>query len=214
MGDFDFEWALDRVAREPRCTAGRLLGEAERLFAERGFDGVTIRDVAGGAGVNVSTLHFHWRDKQTLYEAVCRLHARHVIAAVERVDAESAGPERLARWVDAVVELLVAHPALAPMALQSVSGPAPPDLAALFQHDVSIFRRLEAEVAKAVSPERARAGQPMLLVLCLFYFAIVAFGDPPLQRTLLGGSPYRSRQVRARIADFGHALVERFLGDA
>jgi hypothetical protein len=42
-------------ARAPRASAlprrARILDSAERLFAERGFHGVSIRDITGAAGV-------------------------------------------------------------------------------------------------------------------------------------------------------------------
>jgi AcrR family transcriptional regulator len=40
------------------------------LFAARGLDGTTIRDLAGAAGVNVAAVHYHFGGKDELYAAV------------------------------------------------------------------------------------------------------------------------------------------------
>lgn len=40
---------------------------AERLFAERGFDGCTLRDVADKAKVNQGMIHYFFKTKETLF---------------------------------------------------------------------------------------------------------------------------------------------------
>nr|WP_306673870.1 TetR/AcrR family transcriptional regulator [Tahibacter caeni] len=48
----------------------RILAEAEVLFAERGFDGVSINEVALAAGVCKANVFHHFATKQELYERV------------------------------------------------------------------------------------------------------------------------------------------------
>ena len=48
----------------------RLVKAATELFAHRGFDGVTIRDLAEAANVNVAAVHYHFGGKNELYGAV------------------------------------------------------------------------------------------------------------------------------------------------
>lgn len=53
-----------------KATKQRLLDAAERLVAERGFDGVSLRDITTGAGANVAAVNYHFGSKEQLYEAV------------------------------------------------------------------------------------------------------------------------------------------------
>jgi AcrR family transcriptional regulator len=55
---------------EPGSTKERILQVAEELFARKGFEGTRTRDIAEQAGINISTLHFHWKSKEELYAAV------------------------------------------------------------------------------------------------------------------------------------------------
>jgi AcrR family transcriptional regulator len=48
------------------------LAAAEAIFAARGFEGASTREIAARAGVNISSLHYHWESKETLYFAVFR----------------------------------------------------------------------------------------------------------------------------------------------
>jgi len=48
----------------------RILDAAERLFAERGFHGVSIREITGAADVDVALANYHFGSKRGLLEAV------------------------------------------------------------------------------------------------------------------------------------------------
>ncbi|MDW5443127.1 TetR/AcrR family transcriptional regulator [Polaromonas sp. SM01] len=48
----------------------RLLDAAEALFAERGYHGVSMRQIADGAGVSVSLAQYHFKAKELLFGAV------------------------------------------------------------------------------------------------------------------------------------------------
>lgn len=210
----DLDAALDRAELEPAGGAARILQCAERLFAARGFDGVTTRDVAAAAGVNVSTLHFHWWNKRTLYEAVCRQQARQLLRFVDRTDPapearERTPIERVEGWIDRAMELLIANPAIAPLAWQSVAGQSAPDLPTLLAHDVAVFRRLQSELVEAMGSGGSHDA-PWLLLL-LFYFAVGVFSDSSLQRALLGGSVYESPELQRQVGDFVRGVARTLL---
>ena len=48
----------------------RLLDAAERLFAEHGLDGVSLRTIAAAAHVDVALIHYHFSSKLGLFKAV------------------------------------------------------------------------------------------------------------------------------------------------
>jgi AcrR family transcriptional regulator len=54
-------------------TRTRLLGAAMRLFTERGYGKVTVRDITAAARANLAAVSYHFRDKAGLYEEVLAL---------------------------------------------------------------------------------------------------------------------------------------------
>jgi AcrR family transcriptional regulator len=64
--------ALEKAREAPGSTKARILAAAEEVFAGKGFQGASTREIAARAGVNISSLHYHWESKETLYFAVFR----------------------------------------------------------------------------------------------------------------------------------------------
>jgi AcrR family transcriptional regulator len=53
-------------------TKERILGAAETLFAQRGFDGASLRQLTSAAGVNLAAVNYHFGSKEKLVEQVFR----------------------------------------------------------------------------------------------------------------------------------------------
>jgi TetR/AcrR family transcriptional regulator len=58
------------VSNEKTDCRGKLLEVGTRLFAERGLHGVSIRELAQGAGTSISMISYHYGGKEGLYSAV------------------------------------------------------------------------------------------------------------------------------------------------
>ena len=52
------------------ATRERLLRTAERMFAQFGFEGVSVRDLAAEADVDLALINYHFKSKNKLFEAV------------------------------------------------------------------------------------------------------------------------------------------------
>ncbi len=51
-------------------TRALILAAARRIFAKRGLDGTSVREVAGAARVNNAMIYYHFKDKDDLYRSV------------------------------------------------------------------------------------------------------------------------------------------------
>ena len=66
-------------------TSEKLIAAAERLFAERGYSGVSVRMIAAAAGVNWSLLGYYFRGKEGLLSEVYRRHCGELNSARMRL---------------------------------------------------------------------------------------------------------------------------------
>jgi AcrR family transcriptional regulator len=96
-----------RTGRRPGVARTReaILDAAHSAFARHGYDGATIRAIAGGAGVDPALVHHYFRTKEELFVAALQLPVRpsevvpHVLAGPRRTLGE-----RLVRMFFAVWE--------------------------------------------------------------------------------------------------------------
>jgi AcrR family transcriptional regulator len=48
----------------------RILNEAARLFVARGYNGISMREIAEGCGISKAGLYYHFVDKEQLFLAI------------------------------------------------------------------------------------------------------------------------------------------------
>src|SRR5881628_2456555 len=99
-------------APEPPSTRDAILDAAERCFAERGFAGVSMREIAAEAGLrNQASLYHHFADKRALYEAALARGVAPIVALMEE-SGDWLDPAEVERNVDRLLDYLAAHPHL------------------------------------------------------------------------------------------------------
>jgi TetR/AcrR family transcriptional regulator len=69
----------------PEDTRNRLIRVATALFSQRGFDGVSVKELADSAGVNVSLVSYHFGGKENLYRACLEQFGQERLALAQRV---------------------------------------------------------------------------------------------------------------------------------
>lgn len=65
-------------------TKEQILNIAEKLFAEKGFAGTTLRGAIREAEVNIAAVHYHFGSKEKLFSAVARRAAKQIIQAQQQ----------------------------------------------------------------------------------------------------------------------------------
>jgi AcrR family transcriptional regulator len=85
--------------RRKRATREDLLGAARELFAERGYDNVTVAEIAGVAGVSVKTLFQHFRSKEDLLLAELDAVHERLLEALRTRNRGRSPVEALIEWM-------------------------------------------------------------------------------------------------------------------
>ncbi|MEC4019094.1 TetR/AcrR family transcriptional regulator [Streptomyces sp. H27-D2] len=96
-----------------RRSRDRLLQATVELVGERGYEATTLGDIADRAGSARGLVSYYFPGKrQLLQSAVHRLMHMTLAAELTREPCVDAGPERLARAIDAILGLARDHPKL------------------------------------------------------------------------------------------------------
>ena len=84
----------------PATTAETILDAASALFADKGYEGARVEELARAAGVNKATLYYQIGDKEALYHAVItRVLARTADEVCARVAATTGCEEQIRRYI-------------------------------------------------------------------------------------------------------------------
>jgi TetR/AcrR family transcriptional regulator len=102
-------------------TAAAILDAAERLFAERGYEGATVKAIGAAAKVNPALLSYHFGGKAGTYRAVL---ARRIAAFAEegmQQLARAASPAQAVRdFAAAYMRFMLRHPTLPRLVIREV----------------------------------------------------------------------------------------------
>jgi TetR/AcrR family transcriptional regulator len=105
---------------DPEARA-KIMAAAETLFAEHGFAGVGVRQIAAAAGVTGAMIHYYFGNKEKLYLAIIENAAatvRDLIA--EAIAGSRTLEEQLTRFVKAYAGYIFGHPHLSRILLREM----------------------------------------------------------------------------------------------
>src|SRR6478609_384534 len=77
---------------------------AEKLFAEKGFEGTSVRDIAGAANINVAMISYYFGSKEKLLEAMVLYRIESLSLQLENLYQEDISP---IEKMDKVIELYI-----------------------------------------------------------------------------------------------------------
>jgi AcrR family transcriptional regulator len=150
--------------KNPRgdTTRTALLDAGRRLFARRGYDGTSVRDIAREASANLGAVTYHFGSKRGLYEAVLKEGLTPVVDSVgEAAHGEGTPMERLEAVIEVFFAYMLTHPELPRLLLQEVTaGKQPPaEIVKILRRNLSYIGSILADGWKDGS---IRSGHPVL----------------------------------------------------
>ena len=94
-------------AQDERATSSKILVAASRLFAEKGFSNVSIRDVCRESGTTAPVIYYYFGSKRGLFEAVVggRISIRGFIDTLGR----AAEDDNVAKGLELFVDSYLSH---------------------------------------------------------------------------------------------------------
>lgn len=145
-----------------------ILARAAELFAQRGYPGTSMNEVAEACGVSKPTLYHYVRDKHELLAEIAESHVSRLEALVDEVQAHKLGPEPhlrqlIQRFVEAYSDAQNAHRVLTED-VKFLDHEARERILAKERRVVGAF----AEAVAAVRPELAAAHLAKPLAMLLF----------------------------------------------
>ena len=84
-----------------------ILKTSEKLFAEKGFDGTSIRDIAKVADINIAMISYYFGSKEKLLEALIFYRVSNFRMILENLQAEKIKPvEKIKKFVASYIDMI------------------------------------------------------------------------------------------------------------
>lgn len=94
-------------------TEDKILEAANTIFLEKGFDGARMQDIANEAGINKALLHYYFRSKEKLFDAVfSRTVVKLMPILAEFLTSDKAIEIKIRNFVSDYIDLIQANPML------------------------------------------------------------------------------------------------------
>ena len=143
---------MARTKTDDPAARAKILAAAEALFAEHGFAGVGVRQIAAAAGVNGAMIHYYFGNKESLYRAIIENAAATVRGLIaEAMASATTLEERLTRFVRAYAGYIFGHPHLARILLREMLAGGKHVFDILPKYIPTNYAMLRGAMAEAVS---------------------------------------------------------------
>ncbi len=97
--------------QEQKNTEELILEAARAIFIQKGFAGARMQEIADEAGINKALLHYYFRSKDHLFEAVFALALRSFLPVIKTVlESELPLKIKIIKFVETYIDILVANP--------------------------------------------------------------------------------------------------------
>jgi len=191
--------ALDApsLRRKGELTAERILDAAEALFAEHGYAGTTLRDVATRVELRIPSLYNHFPSKDALYGAVLERGIGPVLAILGAFGAQEAARRDPGAVIEQVMTLLQRHPNLPRLVLHETLAGGQRLTPMLREWIAPVFGRASEMVEISPGSSRWTPEQVPLLVLAMYHMTVGYFASVALWADL-NGSDLLSPQLFAQ----------------
>ena len=197
--------------RKGERTAERILDAAEALFAERGYAGATLRDVAAEVGLRTPSLYNHFPSKESLYAAVLERGISPVLDVLtEVVETRNRSDRDVRQTVERTMGLVGKHPNL-PRLIQHETLSGGRHLTPMLRDWVQrTFARAYEMVEASSAASRWDPDQFPLLVLAMYHVFVGYFAIAHVYKDLNGQDLLTEQALAKQTRFFGDLVAVLF----
>ena len=179
--------------RDASATRDALLAAGTQLFAERGYDGVSVRAIARAAGVNTAMISYHFGGKRKLYLAILDATFAEIVSEAERLaDAPTPAPDTLRELVAVVGGIATRrHPHFCTMMLREVLTGGRRLDSELVARPARILTAVQRIIERGVSDGAFRPVDPVLTHLSLVGSLVFFFATAPFRQRVFAAGALR-----------------------
>jgi len=156
-------------------TESQILNAAREVFIAKGLDGARMQEIADHAGINKALLHYYFRTKEKLFEAVFTEVAANLFPAIKQVlAAELAIKEKITFFVKVYLTGIRENPFIPAFVINTLNSNPDRFLKHIVKSGIDprlLQKQIDAEAARGlIRPVKAEHLVVNVIAMCIFPF--------------------------------------------
>jgi TetR/AcrR family transcriptional regulator len=167
-------------------TEEKIFNAARTVFQKKGFAGARMQEIADEAGINKAMLHYCFKNKQLLFEAVFRNAFGQLAPQINSIFNSSESVfEKIIQFTDSYISFVILNPFLPPFVIQEMNN-NPEFVSTFFKNKNTpnpsllleqIIKEMEEGIIKPLDPKQ--------LVLDIFAMTVFPFAAHMMVKGML-----------------------------
>ena len=166
-------------------TEEKILAAAQIVFVKKGMDGARMQEIANEASINKALLHYYFRTKEKLFEAIFRTVFSQILPDIKTfIVADKSIEVKLELFIDKYISLLQKNPYLPTFILREINRD-PGILVSIFRELGFNPKALFSMFEKEMDAGKIRKMDPRDLMINILGLSIFPFAARPLLQNML-----------------------------
>lgn len=184
-----------------------ILNAAKCVFQRKGMDGARMQEIADEAGINKALLHYYYRSKQLLFEAVFKAAFLSLIPHLSKIlDNDMPLEEKIGTFAANYIQFVTEHPYLPNFIIQEINKNPQFIREILGNKDFPTIEKFKAQVEMEIEKGNIKAIKAEQLFINLMALNVFPFIAAPLIKGVLKMDDKTFKQMmedrKTEIGDF------------
>ena len=168
-------------------TENRIKEAAKEIFHRRGFDGARMQDIADEAQINKAMLHYYFRSKDLLFEAVFKEAVMKLFPVViSIIESDLDVDEKIKKLIHNYIDFISANPYVPGFVLHELTQ-NPEKMKQFVANNVSMWpQKFFMQIREGVDSGKFIPIEPLQLMVTIVASCIFPFVAKPMLHTLFG----------------------------
>ena len=188
-------------------TESQILNAAKNVFQRKGMDGSRMQEIADEAGINKAMLHYYYRSKQMLFEAVFKGAFSLLAPQFNKIlNDDNSLEEKIKKFTSSYISFTIEHPYLPNFVLQELNRN--PEFILKMQriNEFPNIQKFKDQVTSEVKKGRIKAIKGEQLFINILALNIFPFIASPLLKGLVKADDKTFKQLmedrKTEVAEF------------
>ena len=171
----------------PDSTEQKIFDAAHEVFVQKGMDGAKMQEIADKAGINKALLHYYYRSKEKLYEAVAKAVLSRAAPLVGNlIESDRPLEEKIRHFIEFYITTISKNPFIPLFILSEINKHPDHFFEQILPKDLPKPQVFIRQVEEEIAAGRIRAVNPYHLAVNVIAMCVFPFIARPMIRFAMG----------------------------